>query len=158
VRPTRHARRAMARKIEQGRSSGVDATRIAEGLYMGSQPELARCVGHWDLVVLCAEEYQPRNPHRGLSVFHAPLLDGALSTMHRLYAEHAALVAHLLGPAQRVLVTCHAGFNRSGLVVARVLMYRGLSANEAISEVRKWRGAFALSNRDFVLYLHEMGT
>lgn len=55
------------------------------------------------------------------------------------------------------LVMCAAGWNRSGLIVARALMYRGVPVTEAIDLVRRARGRYALSNPWFVAWLREEG-
>lgn len=66
------------------------------------------------------------------------------------------LLAHTinlhLDAGRRVLVHCAAGYNRSSLVVAKVLMRRGLTATQAINLIRKVRKP-ALSNELFVQYL-----
>ena len=53
----------------------------------------------------------------------------------------------------KVLIRCQAGINRSGLIMALVLMREGLSANEAIELIRQKRSEFALSNIHFQAYL-----
>lgn len=55
----------------------------------------------------------------------------------------------------RVLVRCQAGVNRSGLVMALVLMHEGLTAAEAIRLIRLRRSPVALSNRAFERWLLE---
>ena len=49
----------------------------------------------------------------------------------------------------RVLVRCQAGLNRSGLVLALILIKDGLKPAEAIARIRDIRGEDALFNRDF---------
>ena len=49
----------------------------------------------------------------------------------------------------RVLVRCQAGLNRSGLVLALILIKDGLTPAEAIARIRDNRGEDALFNRDF---------
>lgn len=49
----------------------------------------------------------------------------------------------------RVLVRCHAGWNRSGLVVARVLTESGMNPDAAIAQIRQTVGSPALSNPVF---------
>ena len=49
----------------------------------------------------------------------------------------------------RVLVRCQAGLNRSGLVLALILIKDGLKPAEAIARIRNNRGDDALFNRDF---------
>ena len=53
----------------------------------------------------------------------------------------------------RVLVRCQAGLNRSGLVLALILIKDGLSPKAAIDLIRANRGEDALFNRDFYNWL-----
>ena len=57
----------------------------------------------------------------------------------------------------RVLIRCQAGLNRSGLVSALVLMYKGASANESIRMIRLTRSADALFNKNYVTWLRKHG-
>jgi hypothetical protein len=54
---------------------------------------------------------------------------------------------------KKVLIRCQAGWNRSGLITALVLIREGYSAAEAIRLIRKQRSEFALCNPDFVEWL-----
>lgn len=54
---------------------------------------------------------------------------------------------------KKVLVRCQAGWNRSGLVTALVLIREGLPAAEAIDLIREKRSPWALCNEDFVRFL-----
>jgi len=56
---------------------------------------------------------------------------------------------------ETVVIRCHAGANRSGLVMALVLMKDGKSADQAIELIRSKR-ASALSNSAFVKWLREI--
>ena len=56
---------------------------------------------------------------------------------------------------EKVLVRCQAGANRSGLIVAIILMKDGYSADDAIKLIRSKR-SFALSNSAFVTFLKEI--
>jgi protein-tyrosine phosphatase len=53
----------------------------------------------------------------------------------------------------RVLIRCQAGLNRSGLVLALILIKDGLTSDRAISLIRKGRGDDALCNSHFVTWL-----
>lgn len=55
--------------------------------------------------------------------------------------------------ADRVLIRCQAGLNRSGLVTALVLMLDGHSATEAVNQLRARRSPWALCNDAFVDWL-----
>jgi hypothetical protein len=57
----------------------------------------------------------------------------------------------------RVLVRCQAGLNRSGLVLALILIKDGLTPREAISRIRDNRGPDALFNSNFHTWLMEEG-
>ena len=57
---------------------------------------------------------------------------------------------------KKVLVRCQAGWNRSGLVMALVLIRHGCNPREAISLIREKRSPYALSNREFADYLERM--
>jgi protein-tyrosine phosphatase len=57
----------------------------------------------------------------------------------------------------RVLIRCQAGLNRSGLVLALILIKDGLTPQEAISRIRKNRGSDALFNADFHDWLLQEG-
>ena len=57
----------------------------------------------------------------------------------------------------RVLVRCQAGLNRSGLVLALILIKDGLAPQEAINRIRENRGSDALFNADFHNWLLQEG-
>ena len=54
---------------------------------------------------------------------------------------------------KKCLVRCQAGMNRSGLVVAMLLLRDGMSADDAITLIRTKRSEWALSNEYFTRYL-----
>lgn len=56
---------------------------------------------------------------------------------------------------KRVAGKCQAGWNRSGLVVALVLIREGYSADEAISLIRERRSPNALCNPYFVEFIKQ---
>lgn len=57
----------------------------------------------------------------------------------------------------RVLIRCQAGLNRSGLVLALILIKDGLKPAEAIALIRSNRGEDALFNHDFCNWLLKEG-
>ena len=59
---------------------------------------------------------------------------------------------------KKVLIRCQAGLNRSGLVMALVLMRDGHSASDAIELIRSRRGDIALCNRTFEQWLLTVGS
>lgn len=137
------------------RHSRIDANKIIPRLYQGSRPPMG-----WDLVnagvtslVLCAEEHQPRAKNfPGILVCHAPL-DDHMKPLSRIewntIQDAARFVVRELGRGGRVLVTCHAGRNRSGIVTALALiMLTGCTGREAVRLIKAHREN-ALSNPSF---------
>ena len=57
----------------------------------------------------------------------------------------------------RVLVRCQAGLNRSGLVLALILIKDGLTPTQAIAQIRQNRGEDALFNNNFHKWLMQEG-
>ena len=57
----------------------------------------------------------------------------------------------------RVLVRCQAGLNRSGLVLALIMIKDGLTAQSAINCIRDSRGPDALFNENFHAWLLKEG-
>ena len=57
---------------------------------------------------------------------------------------------------KQVLVRCQAGLNRSGLVMALVLIREGYTADDAIDLIRMRRGSAALCNHQFVDWLRQV--
>jgi len=55
-----------------------------------------------------------------------------------------------------VLARCQAGWNRSGLVIALVLIRAGMSPTDAVHTLRETRSPHALSNPDFEEYVLQL--
>lgn len=135
---------------------GMDVDQIASRLYIGAHI-LPVLYGHhlrllgFGLHVLCAKELQPAS--YGTNVLRVLMDDVDRTTAYDefLKAQRAAveIAAFLKADTGRVLITCHQGINRSGLVMALVLRQQGLSPQEAIEAVQKGRPG-ALRNRAFV--------
>lgn len=56
---------------------------------------------------------------------------------------------------KKVLIRCQAGWNRSGLITALVLIRDGMDARKAIDLIRKTRSDSVLCNRSFEKFLIE---
>jgi protein-tyrosine phosphatase len=56
---------------------------------------------------------------------------------------------------KKVAARCQAGWNRSGLIIALVLLKEGYSADDAISLIRERRSPNALCNPHFVKFIEE---
>jgi hypothetical protein len=120
----------------------------------------------FDTLVLCAEELQsgstafsllrPITGERRFRIIDAGFDDSpdhGLTPHEAWIAENAASrVVRELAAGRKVLVTCMAGRNRSGLVSALVLKRMGWTARDAIRAVRDAREN-ALTNESFVRYL-----
>ncbi len=137
----------------------LDVTWVAPKLWIGSQaqpgPHLREA--GFQVLVLCAQEWQPpEEEFPGVRVHHAPFDDSAkgLTEREAKIAHRAAqkTIGHLLY-GQRCLVTCMAGRNRSGLVLALALAgVSGLTPKKAGEQVRAVRPN-ALTNTTFCDHL-----
>jgi protein-tyrosine phosphatase len=132
---------------------------VLPGLFLSKklvEPEDCQSLGVDAIVALDDWEltWSPPVPDNHLYV-HFPIQDG--DTVDPKAREVAALVAGLVGSGNRVLVHCVQGLNRSGMVVARALMFLGYTAAEAIAVVQQRRGLDegfgALGNERFVAWL-----
>jgi len=128
---------------------------VLKGLAQGSAPPPGQSSG-FDVIVLCAVEYQPAAKYfQGSTVVYAPI-DDAIPTKHELatvnVASKDAYRAYTHG--KRVLITCRMGLNRSGLVMGLVLMQLGYNSMDAITLIRRARGGRALGNPHFREVLH----
>jgi hypothetical protein len=139
----------------------IDADEVAERLWQGSVPPTGDVLAKagFTMVVLCAEEWQlPAEDFIGIEVVHAPNDDAReLTAQQRRTAEDAAeRVAAELERGGKVLVTCAAGLNRSGLVNGLALVRRAGSKPDADAIVRKIqeRRESALFNDYFVELIH----
>lgn len=57
---------------------------------------------------------------------------------------------------KKVAARCQMGWNRSGLIIALVLLKEGYSADEAIALIRERRSPYALCNPHFVEFIQEL--
>lgn len=136
-----------------------DADRVHGGLWMGGWPPPSYRVGdHFDCLVLCAREYQVPDLFGRVQVAQARLDDSGVPMRleERPEAIRAAgKVVRWLRQDLRVLVTCFAGRNRSGLVSA-IALCKGPAAMDpdaAIAAIRAARGDSAFRNPWFEAFL-----
>jgi hypothetical protein len=87
--------------------------------------------------------------HHCLEIPDGPLTATQLADVRELAGTAAAEVR----ASRKVLVRCHSGYNRSGLVVAQALVDLGYRVDDAIFLVRYRRSTWALNNHLFVDYL-----
>ncbi|MFJ5231370.1 protein phosphatase [Kitasatospora sp. NPDC088391] len=79
----------------------------------------------------------------------APLTSDQIGAVQRL----ADAVVRALAEGRTVLVRCHSGYNRSGLVVAQALVSLGHDREDAVRLLRQRRSPRALANETFQDYL-----
>ena len=134
-------------------------SRIGPRLYQGIAPPTGPALKNlgWDVLVLCAEEFQPSaSEFPGLEVIHAPNDDAdrePTTDELAIVMSRALLVAMRVREGKRVLVTCRLGMNRSGLVSATALHFlTGAGGEACVKRVRDARPG-ALSNPHFVRVL-----
>jgi protein-tyrosine phosphatase len=141
----------------------LDATCIGPRLYQGSAPNSGSALrnARFTLVVLCAKEYQPSSERfPGVHVLHVPFDDSLTPSIGELRAAAAAAdtVAREIRNGGRVLVTCMAGRNRSGLVTAMALVaLNGWTGDQAARHIQALRPN-ALTNTAFVAFLNTVGS
>ncbi|MFJ1762829.1 protein phosphatase [Amycolatopsis sp. NPDC088138] len=105
-------------------------------------------------VVISLYRREGHGPPDGVEHHCVPIPDGPLSPEQlEQVARLAVLAAAAVRGGRKTLVRCHAGYNRSGLVVARTLVELGLGVTEAIALVRTRHSPRVLHNELFVRYL-----
>nr|BFE55772.1 dual specificity protein phosphatase family protein [Dactylosporangium thailandense] len=133
---------------------------IVGGLWMGGHHHLDAGVvvpavvgSEFDLVVSLHERDghgpDPGVEHRVVDVPDQPLRADQLEAVRRV----AELTADAVRADRRVLVRCHRGYNRSGLVIAHALVLLGHQPDDAIDMIRRRRSTRALNNATFVDYI-----
>ncbi len=143
-----------------------DWSEIVEHLYQGGVPAPDDDLSQFDLVVNAAhQEWTGKNyedrlpPHVGLIKvgLHDSDPDEHGGTAWNRIDHTAQRVAEFVGIGRNVLVHCIQGWNRSGVIVARALMYRGWTPEMAIMHVKAHRHPMALSNPHFTRWLLRQG-
>ena len=130
-------------------------TKLIDRLYIGSAPE--NHLG-FDLIVLCAKEYQPKvRVFHPAKVLRLPLEDSEDPMSARMLAlidAYALLISDHWHEGESVLITCQMGRNRSALISALVLsLITDVSLPKCAQYVRATRkdatGVPALQNEYF---------
>jgi len=138
---------------------GIDADEIAPGLWQGSAPPIGNAVARagFDTLVLAAQEYQPSvDSFPGVrKLVRLPIGDEPITVAAwRAAVATAGDVTRSRQDGGRVLVTCQAGLNRSGLVSAlSLIMLDGMTGRQVVARVRSRRTG-SLFNPSFVAALH----
>ncbi|WP_329386343.1 protein-tyrosine phosphatase family protein [Streptomyces sp. NBC_01351] len=109
--------------------------------------------GEFDLVISLYTR-PGHGPDAGIDHLVAEIPDGPL-TAEQIHTaqELARTAAQGVRDGRTVLVRCHSGYNRSGLVVAQALIEMGWETTTAIETIRQRRSPSALNNRLFEEYL-----
>lgn len=135
---------------------------IIPGLWMGGMyytPHMKPCApeGQFDVVVSMAGRGGPQTKITNPAVkqYNFVIRDGELGEDElRLAKEAAQIAADAVSQGSQVLVRCHMGYNRSGLVVAFALYkLQDWDADEIIDLIRAKRSRHALCNEHFVEYI-----
>jgi atypical dual specificity phosphatase len=103
----------------------------------GSAPELAEA-GVAAVLALTEDPPLAELAGAGLAVHHEPVADFGAPTPDAL-ARCVAFVRERLASGRAVVVHCHAGYGRTGTVLAACLVDTGLAPSEAIATVRRLR-------------------
>lgn len=146
----------------------VEADEIVPQIWQGSYPGEGRYVSAsgFSQLVLCAQELQtPASEFPDVEVVHAPNYDDGVHDLTRDLLRIAIDAARRVDVAYRqgrkVLITCRAGLNRSGLVTGLALhMIFGWDGRTCIRRIQKkrrdYQGIRPLSNHQFVTALKKL--
>lgn len=127
-------------------------------LWQGGVPAGVREVNDFDLVVNCSYELPDIQQSSGGLYFRLDLDDARMyESMQRTIRLASGVVASVVRDGLRVLVHCTQGWNRSGVVVARSLIYLGVEPATAICLVQEYRDPMALCNAHFTAWLMREG-
>lgn len=152
---------ATRQKDRGGPEPGAPWDEIVPHLWMGchdwidaaDQPRRAVVTDQFSLVISLYTR-DGHGPDPGVEHLVAPIPDGPLDAAQiDQVVRLAARAADAVRDGRTTLVRCHAGLNRSGLVVAQALIGLGYTSDSAIRLIRAGRSPLALNNRTFVAYL-----
>lgn len=133
-------------------------------IYQGSADDVLKHDGRYSLIVLCADEFQPQakllvGPGDGVEIVYAPNDDSEKPLTREqlsLALRAARLTARAYKEGKTILVSCMAGRNRSGFVVALTLhLLYGMDGRKATAFVRA-KVANALTNDHFERFLSKI--
>jgi protein-tyrosine phosphatase len=117
----------------------TDFVKLVPGPYVGAHPEPEDPFELGANVVVClASGTSVKSVPRDGVLVHWPIKDGPVPRPEVLRSL-TGLIDTCLKQGAVVYVHCQAGMNRSALVVGRVLMAQGMTADEAIALVRDRR-------------------
>lgn len=132
----------------------ANASEVIARLWQGGKPKPGEYA--FDLIVLADMEYQPPgSAFPGSQLARVMLNDFRPATPMEYAAAVAAaeVAADWYRRGKRILITCGAGLNRSGLVTGLTMRYLGFTADDAIALIRRARGPNAIKNSNFVAFI-----
>lgn len=126
-------------------------------LWQGARPERGDRASKegFKVIVLCDDEFQPsRHNFTDVRILKCPLVDISTKPVPpadlEMILKTAHRVARHVSEGEKVLVTCYAGINRSGLVVAHALHHlTGWGGDKIVDHIKSKR-PISLTNRLFV--------
>lgn len=134
--------------------SGGYSYLLSNRLAQGSKPPVGVSLP-FEVIVLAAWEYQPNM--RGFETIHIPLDDDFETPVSSRDKSRIHAVAHTVAErvrnGGRVLVTCHQGRNRSGVISGLAMVELGVARKEAVRRIRTMRNG--LTNPHFLRMLLE---
>ncbi len=140
-----------------------DRTEVHPGLFQGARPsrgDLVASAGFHALVLFDDTFQPPRTSFPGVRVLKCPFVDSRTlpitPEVMEVVLKTARRVARRVARGERVLVTCFAGQNRSGLVVAHALhKLTGWSGNRIVRHIQNVRQP-SLTNAVFVRLIAQL--
>jgi hypothetical protein len=136
----------------QGGTHDDDGRRIHAHAHIDSRPITT---DEFDVVGTFYAKSNPADWH--VLELRYPFMDGNLDDANMDYLIGVARFMHSEWKrGKRVLTRCQAGWNRSGLVTALILLIEGYSAEAAIDLIRVRRSSDALCNHRFERFLRSV--
>jgi hypothetical protein len=134
----------------------VEASEIVPGIWQGSKPPKGHAVAEsgFHVLVLCAKEIQPGpEDFPGLETLVSVPMRDDKDAGHDTWSmanRAGAMLAERWKRGSNLLITCHQGWNRSGLVVGMTLQHAfpGVDGNRIVRLIRE-RRKHALGNERF---------
>lgn len=132
-------------------------TQVAKNLWMCGDYEVGENINEAEpaIVVSCipAGGWEPDNLKLVSLHISFPFDDDYYLPNEQTLIGVVRLISDAMKLDKNVVVHCHAGLNRSGLVCALALIELGLIPEAAIKQIRLTRGKFALCNSFFERYV-----
>ena len=138
---------------------------IVPGLAQGNFPGDTRTAfKDFDVIMLCAEEHQPRwRQPKGKFIFRLPLDDDPYQPVPldvgQVIVQNAMAAGSYHVAGHPLITTCHQGHNRSGICTAIILMrYYRMGAQQSIDLIRKKRNDDCVGNPMFEQFLYNLSS